>query len=75
MQPVCSSHKRKYVSIYSEVEVNKMREKHAILVFFKCFLNTRAMALILELDEGNIYRYVKFEYQSGNFNIDRVFKK
>ena len=75
MQPVCSRDKRKLFKIDSEVELTKMRTKTCYVCFFKCSLNKRAVALILELDKGNISTLVKFEYQNSSSKNELGFEK
>ena len=43
--------------------------------FLKSSFIRRARALLFELHEGTIYRFVKFKYESFSFNIDQAFEK
>ena len=43
--------------------------------FLKSSFIRRARALLFELHEGTIYRFVKFKYESFSFNIERAFEE
>ena len=38
-------------------------------------INKRAMTPTLELDEGRVYTFAKFEYERGSLKTDQVFEK
>ena len=56
------------------MELAKWRQKH-ILLFFKCSLNFRAIALQSELNKVSTSNFVKFQLQSMSSKIERAFKK
>ena len=49
-----------------------MRTKHAMFVFFKYSLKMRAGTPILELDEGILSTFAKFEYERSSMKTERV---
>ena len=52
-----------------------MKIKTSSVCFFKDSLNNRAVTPTLELDEGNVYTFAKFEYERGSLKTERVFEK
>ena len=52
-----------------------MKIKTSYVRFFKDSLNKRAVTPTLELDEGNVYTFAKFEYERGSSKTERVFEK
>ena len=46
-----------------------------MLIFFKCLFNNWARAVIFELNEGTIYGFVKFKYQSSSAKKERPFEE
>ena len=52
-----------------------MNIKTSFVCFFKDSLNNTAVTTTLELDEGNVSIFVKFEYERGNLKSEWVFEK
>ena len=63
MKPVCSSGNKIKVKFGPKVEFTKMKIKNILCLFFKDSLNKRAVTPTLELDEGNVSTFTKFEYE------------
>ena len=75
MQPFCPDGNIKWVQFGSKVEFTKMRTKTCYVRFFKDSLNKRAGTPTLELDEGNVSTFAKFEYERSSSKTERVFEK
>ena len=75
MQPFCPDGNVKWVQFGSKVEFTKMRTKTCYVCFFKDSLNKRAGTPTLELDEGNVSTFAKFEYERSSSKTERVFEK
>ena len=65
----------KSVQFGSKVEFTKMRTKTCYVHFFKDSLNKRAGTPIIELDEGIVSTFAKFEYERSSLKTERVFEK
>ena len=52
-----------------------MKIKASYVRFFKDSLNKGAVTPTLELDEGNVFTFAKFEYERGSSKTERVFEK
>ena len=52
-----------------------MKIKTSYVCFFKFSLDKKAVTPTLELDEGNVYTFAKFEYERGSSKTARVFEK
>ena len=66
IQPVCSSG-NKYCP--------KVEDKNILCFFFKDSHNKRAVTPTLELDEGNVSTFAKFEYERCSLKTEWVFQK
>ena len=75
LQPFCPDGNVKWVQFGSKVEFTKMRTKTCYVRFFKDSLNKRAGTPTLELDEGNVSTFAKFEYERSSSKTERVFEK
>ena len=75
MQPFCPDGSVKLVQFGSKVEFTKMRTKTCYVCFFKDSLNKRAGTPTLELDEGIVSTFAKFEYKRSSSKTERVFEK
>ena len=75
MQPFCPDGNVKWVQFGSKVEFTKMRTKTCYVRFFKDSLNKRAGTPTLELDEGIVSTFAKFEYERSSFKTEQVFEK
>ena len=75
MQPSCSNGNIKCVQFGSKVEITKMRTKTCYICFFKDTLNKRAETPTLELDEGIVSTFAKFEYERSSSKTEQVFEK
>ena len=75
MQPFCPNCNIKCVQFGSKVEFTKMRPKTCYVCFFKDSLNKRTGTPTLELDEGNVSTFAKFEYERSSSKNERVFEK
>ena len=75
VQTFCPNGDIKCVRFGSIVEFTKMRTKTCYFCFFKDFLNKRAGTPSLELDEGNVSTFAKFEYEHSGSKTERVFEK
>ena len=52
-----------------------MKIKTCYVSFYKDSLNKRAGTPTLELDEGNVSTFAKFEYERSSSKTERVFEK
>ena len=52
-----------------------MRTKTCYVRFFKDSLNKKAGTPIIELDEGIVSTFAKFEYERSSSKTERVFEK
>ena len=75
VQPFCPNGNTKCVQFGSKVEFTKMRTKTCYVCSFKDSLNKRAGTSTLELDEGNVSTFAKFEYERNSSETERVFEK
>ena len=75
MQPFCPNGNKMCVQFGSKVEFTKMRTKTWYVCFFKDSLNKRAGTPTLELDEGNVSTFAKFEYELSSSKTEQVFEK
>ena len=75
MQPSCPNGNTKCVQFGSKVEFTKMRTKTCYVRFFKDSLNKRAETPTLELDEGIVSTFAKFDYERSSSKTERVFEK
>ena len=75
VQPFCPNGFIKCVQFGSKVEFTKIRTKTCYVRFFKDSLNNRAGTPSLELDEGNVPTFAKFEYERSTSNTERIFEK
>ena len=75
MQPFCPDGNIKWVQFGSKVKFTKMRTKTCYVRFFKDSLNKRAETPTLELDEGIVSTFAKFEYERSSSKTERVFEK
>ena len=66
MQHFCHNGIMKCVQFGFKVEFTKLRTKTCYVCFFKDSLNKRAGTPTLELDEGNISPFAKFEYERSS---------
>ena len=66
LQPFCLDGNIKSVQFGSKVEFTKMRTKTRYVRFFKDSLNKRAGTPIMELDEGIVSTFAKFEYERSS---------
>ena len=75
MQHFCPNGNIKCVQFGSKVEFTKMMTKTSHVQFFKDSLNKRAGTPTLELNEGNVSTFAKFEYERSSSKTERVFEK
>ena len=75
MQLFCPDVNVKWVQFGSKVNFTKMRTKTCYVRFFKDSLNKRARTPTIELDEGNVSTFAKFEYERSSSKTERVFEK
>ena len=75
VQTFCPNGNIKCVQFGSIVEFTKMRTKTCYFCFFKDSLNKRAGSPKLELDDGNVSTFSKFEYECSSSKTERVFEK
>ena len=75
MQPFCLDGNINSVQFGSKVEFTKMRTKTCYVRFFKDSLNKKAGTPIIELDEGIVSTFAKFEYERSSSKTERVFEK
>ena len=75
VQPFCPNGNRKLVQFGSKVEFTKMRTKTCYVCFFKDSLNKRAVTPTLELGEGNVFIFAKFEYERSSSKLNESWKK
>ena len=75
MQPFCLDGSIKSVQFGSKLEFTKMRPKTCYVCFFKDSLNKRSGTPIIELHEGIVSTFAKFEYERNSLKTERVFKK
>ena len=75
MQPISLDGNIKSVQFGSKVEFTKLRTKTSYVRFFKDSLNNRAGTPIIELHEGIVSTFAKFEYERNSLKTERVFKK
>ena len=75
MQLLCPGGNVKLLQFGSKVEFTKMRTKTCYVRFFKDSLNKRARTLTLELHEGNVSTFAKFENERSISQTERVFEK
>ena len=52
-----------------------MKIKTSYVCFLQDSLNTRAVTPTLELDEGNVSNFAKFEYERSSSKTELVFEK
>ena len=75
MQSFCPNGNIKFVQFGSKVEFTKIRTKTCYVSFFKDSPNKRAGTPTLELDEGNLSTFAKFEYECSSSKTEQVFEK
>ena len=75
VQPFCPNGNINFVQFGSKVEFTKMRTKTCYVRFFKDSLNKRAGTPTLELNEGNVSTFAKFEYVRSSSKTERVCEK
>ena len=66
VQPFCPNGIIKWVQLGSKVEFTKIKIKTSYVCFFKDSLYKRAVTPTLELDEGNVFTFAKFEYERSH---------
>ena len=75
MQGFCPNGNINCEQFCSMVKFTKIRTKTCYVCFFKDSLNKRPGTPTLELDEGNVSTFAKFEYERSSSKTERVFEK
>ena len=75
VQPFCLDGNIMSVQFGSKVEFTKIRTKTCYVRFFKDSFNKRAGTPIIELNEGIVSTFARFEYERSSSKTERVFEK